>query len=308
MYRFKKILVGLGWDNSDPALVNYACQLAGLSEAESLCFFHVCPTSEMPPHILETHTDLTAHQTRCDLKSMRDKVEPHLKAVKGLQIEYQVTEQGAVLPEILRAVKQRDIDLLILGHIHRDGAKGTLCERLVRKAPCSVLVFPENSPSTISKVLVALDYSKFSANALDVGTNLVRAARLQGLATTHNFGLTLEHHFTGKTREDAHRILEQEARNDYQIFLNDFQVSDLKFRDHYTMDSDPGRAILQIATEECSDLILAGSRGRTAATALLIGSVTEYLVQHSRIALLAVKEKGVGMSLIDTLFGFSNKD
>ncbi len=308
MYRFKKIMVGLGWDDSDPDLISYACKIANLSKAENLCFFHACSPPDVPPLILETHTEIKAHRSRCDTQKMRSMVESHLNEVDNLSIKYQVAEAGAVLPEVLRAVKENDIDLLMVGHIHRDAATGTLSERLVRKAPCSVLVFPENSVGSLSSVLVALDYSNFSANALDIGLNLVRSAGLEGLATTHNFGLTFEHHFTGKTRDEAHRILEQESRKDYEKFMRKFEVSDLEITDHYTMDSEPGHAILQIASEDACDLIIAGSRGRTAAAALLIGSVTEYLVQHSRTPLLAVKEKGAGMSLINTLFGFSDKE
>jgi nucleotide-binding universal stress UspA family protein len=49
-------------------------------------------------------------------------------------------------------------------------------------------------------------------------------------------------------------------------------------------------------------LVAVGARGRTAAAALLLGSVTEQLIRSTEIPLIAVKKKGTGMGLLDALY------
>jgi len=48
--------------------------------------------------------------------------------------------------------------------------------------------------------------------------------------------------------------------------------------------------------------VVVGARGRTAAVALVLGSVTERLIASTEIPLIAVKKKGTGLSLLDVLF------
>jgi nucleotide-binding universal stress UspA family protein len=44
-----------------------------------------------------------------------------------------------------------------------------------------------------------------------------------------------------------------------------------------------------------------GARGRKAGAGVLLGSVTEHLIKTTTVPLMAVKEKGTGMGLLDAL-------
>jgi nucleotide-binding universal stress UspA family protein len=48
-------------------------------------------------------------------------------------------------------------------------------------------------------------------------------------------------------------------------------------------------------------LLIMGARGRKAGVGVLLGSVTEHLIKTTTVPLLAVKEKGTGMSLLDAI-------
>jgi nucleotide-binding universal stress UspA family protein len=65
----------------------------------------------------------------------------------------------------------------------------------------------------------------------------------------------------------------------------------------------PWEGIAEIAEEERADLIVVATRGRTAAAALFLGSVTERLIAATAVPLLAVKKKGAGLRLLDVLLG-----
>ncbi|MBN2439428.1 MAG: universal stress protein, partial [Deltaproteobacteria bacterium] len=44
-----------------------------------------------------------------------------------------------------------------------------------------------------------------------------------------------------------------------------------------------------------------GARGRKAGAGVLLGSVTEHLIETTTVPLMAVKKKGTGMSILDAL-------
>ncbi len=55
------------------------------------------------------------------------------------------------------------------------------------------------------------------------------------------------------------------------------------------LEDHPAEAILQFADSEHADLIVMGSRGRSAAPRLLLGSVSDAILHHARIAVLVVR-------------------
>jgi len=55
-------------------------------------------------------------------------------------------------------------------------------------------------------------------------------------------------------------------------------------------EGDPAKEIIALATERNADLIVTGSRGLTKTDAHLVGSVSEYLLQHAPCSVLIVKD------------------
>jgi nucleotide-binding universal stress UspA family protein len=54
-------------------------------------------------------------------------------------------------------------------------------------------------------------------------------------------------------------------------------------------EGPPRSTLLQVASEVRADLIVVGTQGRTGLAHMLIGSVAEHLVRHSRIPVLTVR-------------------
>jgi nucleotide-binding universal stress UspA family protein len=55
------------------------------------------------------------------------------------------------------------------------------------------------------------------------------------------------------------------------------------------LQDHPAEAILQFADSEHADLVVMGSRGRSAAPRLLLGSVSDAVLHHARVAVLVVR-------------------
>jgi universal stress protein A len=60
--------------------------------------------------------------------------------------------------------------------------------------------------------------------------------------------------------------------------------------EHKLLVGDPATAIVQLAEEENADFIVIGTHGRTGLTRLLMGSVAESVVRHSKCPVLTIKQ------------------
>jgi len=49
-------------------------------------------------------------------------------------------------------------------------------------------------------------------------------------------------------------------------------------------------------------MVVMGARGRSPIAALLIGSVTEHVIQTSNVPVIAVKKKGANLKFMETVF------
>ncbi len=58
---------------------------------------------------------------------------------------------------------------------------------------------------------------------------------------------------------------------------------------YLTWEGQPGEAIVAAAEAESADLIVVGTHGRSVIGRLLLGSVSEYVVRHSRVPVLVVR-------------------
>lgn len=207
---------------------------------------------------------------------------------------------------IVEYARKNDIDLVVLGtHGRRAPAHfllGSVAGEVVRTASCPVLTVRERKkPEMVTKfkrILVPVDYSKYSEQALTYGKHLAASydATLQLL---HVIELTIHpaYYAVGKT----------------SLFEID---SDLWDRSHDKLlelareapgpevDTEPyvieGRAtsdIVKFAAEQESDLIVIPTHGLTGLSHFLLGSVTQKVVRRAQCPVLVVK--AFGKSLID---------
>jgi sulfate permease, SulP family len=63
--------------------------------------------------------------------------------------------------------------------------------------------------------------------------------------------------------------------------------------------ADVGHSILRVAADLGSSLIVMGTRGRSRAASVILGSETEHVLTSSPVPVLAVKHFGAGLRLID---------
>ena len=163
------------------------------------------------------------------------------------------------------------------------------------------MVLPHQSKTAISKILVPIDFSKNSADAMDVGIAFAAAAGITEIICLHVYSLPLGFYKTGKSEEEFAEIMRRNAEGDYTDFIKQINLKGLSVVPRFVLAKKTVKAICDTVNREGINLIAIGSRGRSNAAAVLLGSITEKLIMRTNIPIIAVKKKGANMKFLEAL-------
>lgn len=210
-------------------------------------------------------------------------------------IETQVV-QGYVVGEILATAVALKTDLIVLGTHGRSGFQrlllGSVAERVLTRATCAVLAVPPRASDAVpfgrsmfTKVLCAIDYTPSSLKALNLATAVCQQAQA-ALTVAHVVDLTgiAEPALADSPgTRDHESILMAGARARLHAV-----AAGLTATEQVVACGKPYRAILDLAREQHSDLIVLGAHGGLAA-ALGIGSTTNHVVREAPCPVLSIR-------------------
>jgi len=140
-----------------------------------------------------------------------------------------------------------------------------------------------------SKILIAVDSSEFSMQAAKKGLELAhqlnaKVALLYVVDTSKAIG-NID---AGILAEQAMIVLKKEVEQTLDELATMYNGGEiLKFMP----EGHPTKDILKTAEIWEADLIVMGTHGRTGLLHLLVGSVAEYIVRHSKIPVMVVPSK-----------------
>lgn len=300
MYRYKRLLVALSMSERDGTTVLYAGMITRIAESEKIYFARVSESLDLPEDLCCEYPELEEPLDEAETHVMEEVVKEHFDGPPGIEISHEVPE-GSEIVELLRLAKQKNIDLVIVGVDPDVKGHRTLAEKLARKAPCSVLMVPKGSKAEIRKILVPVDFSQHTQDTMDVAVAFATAAKLGAVECLHAYRVPPGFHKTGKTYEEFANIMLGHAEKKFHDSVQNLDLKGLNVDPFYVLDEKPHRAVLKAIKEHESDLLITGTRGRSIAAAILLGSVTEHLIQLVEIPTVAVKRKGAGMGFLDAL-------
>jgi nucleotide-binding universal stress UspA family protein len=289
MQRYRKLGVFLHNSPSDEAALAYAGVFATLVPSESVLCVHVrepeCPED---PQVAAFEADV------------RRRLPEAVARITEVQVH---TGTGA--PEILRSARALDLDLIIVGRrLPSDQlGVGAAFARLAQKAPCDVLVVPQQARPHLGRVLVGVDFSAHAKRALEVGIAIAqrsREARPQ-LAVHSNSSISYGYRKLGLSLPEAVTQREQALREQLKGFVAGLDTHGLEVELIATTADSAETAIHEVAVARKMDLIVVGSRGIT--SVFMLGSTAERILHKSVLPVLIVKEKGETIAILDALFG-----
>ena len=205
---------------------------------------------------------------------------------------------------ILRAAEEGPARLLVVGARGRSSIGrfflGSVAERLVRHAACSVLL-ARPLRGELRQVIVGVDGSAYATQAVVWLERFPLPAACEvRLVTVLPFQedliraqMLLPPHFT--SYNDARAFAEQQPQ-EAQALLDGLATSFAASHKRAVTDvrrGDPALSLLQVAEDHGAELIAVGSRGLSANERFTLGSVAEKLARYyAHGSVLVVKEAG----------------
>ncbi|SEF87606.1 universal stress protein [Algoriphagus boritolerans] len=302
MYLIKKLIVCLDQTPLDQTLIEYASFIAKVNQTKKIYFSNIIKNLSIPKEVLEEFPNLIENMINERKEAMEKLVNEHFRELKGATISY-VVKEGNLSKKILKLAEEKSADMIIIGRKVELPGTGVAAQRLARRASCSLLIVPEGSKPGVSKLLVPSDFSDYSKDALEEA--IMIASKYGGkteIVCQNVFSVPSGYHFTGKSYEEFTEIMKMHAEINYKKFIRKIDTKGIKITPIYTKDDDddPVKEIVSKALEIKADGIIIGAKGRTAATALFIGSMAERLIQfNDSLPLLVTRPKGKNAGILD---------
>lgn len=185
-----------------------------------------------------------------------------------------------------------------MGDALRGRLLGTTAERVIRHAPCPVLVAPsEDMPPRFegARWLVGVDFSPASRSALQLTGKLARAGGGQ---------LVLSHVISAPGVDEGEeettswrRVLREESRKqalqELRALAADVGVQDLHEAEH-VLHGPAAEELCRLAESTEAQALVLGTHGRTGVARLLLGSTAEKCLRLARVPVLVVRSMDTG--------------
>ena len=269
---------------------------------------YVLHTIEKFPHDYK-HLLSSARHTNMKQKLEEEAMEKIKEMIPGELLEKEdivpVVRFGKPFIEIIQIAKEKKVDLLAVGTHGRAGVDrvilGSVAERIVRKAGCSVMVIRGKKYVGFKRIIVPIDFSDCSKRALEYAAATARA---------HSSKLTILHVFeesfvkpyvnAANSEEEANEIIKEIERvNDskYDEFLKTIGLEGVDY-EKLLIKGIPETEIVEIAMEQQANLIVMGTHGRSGIKHLLIGSTAEEVVRTVHCDIIIVKPEKFSFSML----------
>ncbi len=225
-------------------------------------------------------------------------------AGQGVPAETKIAT-GIPSEEVLAAATGEEPDLIVVGTRGRTGLAhvllGSTAERIIRAAPCPVLAVragryegdsgggTRHSPSSIQRILIPVDFSDCSLDALEYGALVAQRSkasiRILHVLEPVSYGLdfTLPH----VAKRDHDRTAITKRLSDLTAALTSAGL----VSDFVLAGGLPADSILNEAMAPDVGLIVMGTHGRRGLSHALFGSVAEFVLRTSSCPVLTVRSQ-----------------
>jgi nucleotide-binding universal stress UspA family protein len=217
---------------------------------------------------------------------------------RGIQA---ATRVGTGLPseEVIAAAQAEDADLIIVGTRGKSGLAhvllGSTAERVIRMAPCPVLAVPMPNAHdqmgqgiTLERMLVPTDFSECSLEAVHYARVVAGQAKasieLLHIVEPACYGID----FTIETSDEREQK-RMAAEKQFDALLSQLAAAGIAAKASL-YGGVPADAILKVAAQSQTDLIVMGTHGRRGLSHMWAGSVTEAILRRGTIPVLAVRK------------------
>ncbi len=272
----KRILVPTDFSEQAENALKVAAQIAKKTESE----IYVLNSLELPMHLASSNETSSKPESLFFIQLSKKYFEELLKKpyLEGLLIHEAIMGHGEVYNDVNEAVKEKHIDLVIMGSHGTNGFMemfiGSNTEKVVRTSKVPVLVIKnEHIEFQSTNFVYATDFSKECKapfkQAQKFANNIGAHINLLYVNTPSDFNTTTE------------------INKKVKSFVKDLHI------ENYTVniynDSSVEKGILNFSKDTEAHLIGMGTHGRKGLSHFFNGSVSEDLVNHANMPVITFK-------------------
>ena len=272
----KRILVPTDFSEQAENALKVAAQIAARNDSE----IYILNSLELPLHLASSNNSSAMPESMFFIHLAKKHFEEILKKpyLKGLLIHEAIIGHGEVYSDVQEAVKEKDIDLVIMGSHGTNGFMemfiGSNTEKVVRTSKTPVLVIKnEHQDFKIDNFVYATDFSEECKAPF-------KQARRFSEGTNSHFNLLYVNTPSGfKTTQEINERINK--------FVEGMDTEN--FTVHIYNDTSIEKGILNFAKETNANLIGMGTHGRKGLSHFFNGSVSEDLVNHANMPVVTFK-------------------
>jgi nucleotide-binding universal stress UspA family protein len=297
MTPYRRILVGTDFSTAAERAFPIARALARRDDA-TLLLAHAFDTATLayqgkgPPEIpVETLAEGEL-ESRLE-QALLDTLHTHFPDIP--RAETRLRLDGSPAHALVQIAERERADLIVLSTHGRTGLGhmliGSVAERVVRHAPCSVLAIPTRGAAIVAlprRVLVGTDLSPFAEGALEAASTYARA---NGASTTLLYAQRpipwVQPPSTGRGSHTAEGASSTPLSQLERSAMHHFPGLEVSVA--VTEAESAVTALSGEAKKSGADLIVLASHGRTGLARMLVGSVAERTVRHAECPVLVVR-------------------
>jgi nucleotide-binding universal stress UspA family protein len=292
MNRIQRIVAATDFSAPSRLAAERAARLA-LEQQTGVELLHVAERSlldglrELLGQQSERITGQLLDRTREDLQGLADEL-----AASGLAAPTIHLAVGNVLHEIASRVDALDAGLLVVG-AHGNGLieqalLGSVAERLLRKIRHPLLVVRQPAAQAYQRVLVPVDFSGWSREALRLALIIAPQAEI---TVIHAYLVPFESklRLAGVNEGEILQYraeAQDKARTEMKRLLASLELAPEGIR-RVIVHGDAAPSILQQAEKDQTDLIVMGKHGNSPLEELLLGSTTKHVLAEARVDVLS---------------------
>lgn len=281
-----QILVGLDLSQMDHYLIEYLKVLDTVLNIERITFIHNIKITELSKEYL------TQESIEVIKEKIKEKIEEQISLSKA-NYEYKIQIGLHTYTEIsfIEESKRQIYDLLILGNKQHLNGNGALSQKLIRILPSATLLVPETFKSTITTVVDAIDFSKYTPTIMQWADKFKNNDKQHAIDHTAVYISRFSWGFYTMITDNEY---EKASKED---ILEKQQKWNKTYSDYAKIDIVPAKdrsipaALIEYAKDKEADLLILGVKGHTRLKELFLGSVANHILQRpTSTCLLFVKE------------------
>lgn len=277
-FRLKRILCAVDFSPASLRSFDLAIQLASLNGAR-IHLLHVIP--RIVASVLDIPIATSRWTVAQEEKANRELPKLKARAVKrGVPASTEVVV-GDIDLQILKAAKSARADLLTIGTHGRRGFErwilGSVAERMLRGSPIPILLTgaPRKNPSAarIRRILIAADFSRGTADAVEYGAKIAAQARASSITMLHVI-------------QDRSSVVDWKTSPDQTAAIRKRLESLIPSQatrgckvDARVESGEPYRVILKVIKDTKPSLVVLNTHGHGFMSRVLIGSTAERVVR-----------------------------